>query len=325
MTAMFQKNGGILVSMVNGDPNTWAKFFKGGAMVFWQVSLAVLLFIPMVLGYYKFFNLIRYWRGDLIWAFLNTQSYILYTVMIACSFCFCYVAVDPLHSRGIYNNLADTVLTTLAIPPTLTGTFIITMIWVVGFNNTSLFSRKEVVSRISKVFVVIMLLFFLVDLTSSFIKGVYINTSNTQYIIGIYYIVAAFAIVMFYIIVSIKIRNKINVIQEEANTSSKSLNVLRQLVSRNMWLFALFYGLWIITAAAAITTLNYQPTGRLTLFWFVYALIAFINMCHVGTVNTSGTKSGTSGSDAATASADFRSKTDATSMQSGVEMKDDDA
>jgi len=166
-------------------------------MILWQVSLAIMFFVPLSLGYYKFFNHIRHWKGDLVWAFVNTQAIILYSVMIACSFCFCYVAVDPLHSRGIYNNLADTVLTTLGLPPTLTGTFIITVIWITGFGDSAVFSRKQLVLRISKVFLLIMTVFFIVDLIYSFIRGVYINSSNEQYIVGIYYIVAALCVVIF--------------------------------------------------------------------------------------------------------------------------------
>jgi len=290
----------------------WIGYFHGGGMVFWQVSLSIMFLVPLCLGYYKFFNLIHMWRGNLLWAFFNTQAFILYTVMIACSFCFCYVAVDPLHTRGIYNNLADTVLTTLGLPPTLTGTFIITMIWISGFSNSTVFTRKELVERLSKIFLAIMTIFFLVDLISSFIKGVYINETNENLIIGVYYIIAAAGIVLFYIIVAVRIKRKIKDIQEEFSSGSSTLPILRRMVNRNMWIFALLYGAWIIVAGVTISSISWKPVGRLTTFWFVYALIACINFCHALMVSATSTKFGVSGSDTGNSkSTEFKSGTEA--------------
>jgi len=299
VTNMFKNDPNAMVSMVNGDPNIWVHYFHGGGMIFWQVSLSILLIIPLCIAYYKFFILITTWREQLIWGFLNTQAYVLYTVMIACSLSLCYVAVDPLHSRGIYNNVGDVVLTTLGIDPTLVGTFLITMIWITSFKTDSVFSRKEVVAKISKIFLGIILFAFAVDLISSFIKGYYINTSDTQYIIGVYYIIAAFGITVFYIYVAVSIKKKIKNIEElfpeDGAPKSSTLSAIEKVVNRSMWRFSVLWGIWILTAGVSISSIVLEPLPRLINFWIIYAIIALVNLCHVFMIKltaTAGEKSG---------------------------------
>jgi len=278
--------------MVNGDPNIWFHYFGGGGMIFWQVSLSIILFVPLCIAYYKFFLIIKGWPSGLIWAFLNTQSYLLYCVIVACSLSLAYVAVDPLHSRGIYNNVGDVVLTTLGIDPTLVGTFLITLIWVTSFNSETVLSRQQFIVKLSKIFLVIIFLVFALDIISSFIKGYYINTKSTQYIIGIYYIVAAFGIVVFYIYVAVKIKRQIKNIEDLfPSEQSSTLSAVKATMNRNMWLFSVFWGIWILTAAVAVTSINLQPLPRLINFWFIYAIIGCVNLCHVFMVQTSGTTS----------------------------------
>jgi hypothetical protein len=208
--------------------------------------------------------------------------------------------------------MTDIVLSTMGLPPTLTGTVLMTVTWLTGFNNREVLTRKQLALQVSKIFLIVMCLFFLMDLICAFISGKYTVASDIRYIIGVsletdtraylykvYYIVAALTVAMFYLVIGVRIQKEIKQMASEFNKiAGGTLPELVKILHRNMWLFGLLYGLWIIIAVFAMTPYVQLPfctlfetslitlQGRLFIYWLIYFLIALINCCHSLLVTT---------------------------------------
>lgn len=272
------------ISFRSGEPNSWKDAFDGVVfIVLFQVFLSVFEFGLLSFTIFRLVAEVYYRsqppRGGRMThrtiLLKENMSYVYYLTIFGCSSALLYVAVDPLHSRGIYNQMADSVFTTLSLPSSFISTFLI--------SYSNFVAMTTPVSQADKIFrksiitlLVVSLLVFITDLVGSILKGAYVINQIYVYIAGTLYLGFPVIVIVFFGYSTIRLmlfRRSVGAIRAQGNRGNRLLYLAYVLIP--------LYLLWFIAVALGFLPLIQTPPGRITLFFFYFFITAIMQLAHI--------------------------------------------
>lgn len=273
------------VSFQSGGPNAWKDAFDGAPfIVLFQVLLSVLEFGILAFAIFKFIAetvyRIRSARTNNRQipsfreiAFKETASYTYYLVIFGSFFALVYTAIDPLHSRGIYDQLTDAVFTTFSFPTSFIATFLLAFSIVTAMGGNNAIIRPDVVfKRTIIALIVVSLLVFVTDLIGSILKGVYVINQLYVYIAGSLYLLFPAVVVLFFIYSIVKFTTYM---RQNGRATGQRIVILS-------FSLIILYVLWLSAVGIGIAPSIIQtPVGRITLFFAYFFITALINLSHL--------------------------------------------
>ena len=294
-TFLINQQENIIVNIAYNDTNIWQEYYNSGGFVVWQISLSLLFLGTLALSITKLILIGQIYRQG---SLLLISLFIVICTLISSMFCLLYVAVDPFYSRGIYTKSFQHILTTIPLPPMILETFIFTYSLKITMSTDKIIKDKNIIlNKIIKIFTVVAILIFLIDICFSLMRGSYmIDFNYSSYITTVFYILVAISLILFYLYLHIKISTQLGQNKIEVSKKLSFNELIRMYIKKNLWIFSFIYSLWIVMAISMITILKTgsSPEGKAAVFWFYYLVIFIINMHHLLSVRIKLNKSPTS-------------------------------